>query len=120
MTCPHCARMKAEIERLRDGLGILNDLEETALALREHFAITATGANILAQLYAGGGRPVQYWALEQHMKFAQDARTLKAHVWFLRNAVGPDFIETVREVGYRLTPVGRARCYQALRRREAA
>jgi DNA-binding response OmpR family regulator len=119
MTCARCAKLQDRVEELTAALGILDDA--TTEILRQRFKLRPVEANILTRLYAAAGRVVQLWALEQAL-VAQDplGNAVRVHVSRLRKALGADHIETVHSGGYRLSPVGRARVYQALNPKRVA
>ncbi|MDP1598994.1 hypothetical protein [Phenylobacterium sp.] len=119
MSCPQCSKLSRELAGAREMLGLL-DGDVAADVIRRRFKLSLMDARILMRLYAAAGRPVQFWALEQELQVESRAG-LKVHISHIRRSLGGDFVETARDVGYRLSPVGRARIYQAINeRREVA
>lgn len=101
-----------------DMLGVCEDLERQ-LTLRKAFALPRGPAWLLSRLAAADGRLIRKEALIDHLPANDDAhdrqdKLVDVHMCKLRKAIGPDAIETVWGVGWRLTPLGRLRVKSAL------
>ena len=108
MTCPHCAKMAAELAELRSALG-LAEMSGAVFAVREALGLSPTTARLVLKLYSAAGRPVEKKALETALTAPGSGQCLKVHIWRIRQLVGADLIETVTGYGYRLSPSGMAR-----------
>jgi DNA-binding response OmpR family regulator len=119
MTCPRCETLARELAELRGSIGALED--DSAPTVARRFRMSFMDARLTMRLYAAAGRSVQTYALEEELLGDDPApETLRVHIYRIRQALGGDAIETVRDVGYRLTPLGRAKIYQTLNQERAA
>lgn len=105
MTCPHCAKMAAELAELRSALG-LAEMSGSVFALREALNLSPTTARLVLKLYSAAGRPVEKKALDAVLSKGVGDRCLKVHIWRIRQLVDSHFIETVPGYGYRLSQSG--------------
>jgi len=70
--------------------------------------LTSHEYRLLAYLMHHTGRVVSRTELVEHLydqDFDRDSNTIEVFVGRLRKKIGPDRIETVRGLGYRLTPL---------------
>lgn len=114
--CERCAQLEEELAWLKGERDIEVSLSRVDL-MRRRFRLEPAGARLLLTLYDAQGRVVPHLALEEACSRDPDmvaSNSLKVHVHRARNALGDGVIETAPGMGYRMTPLGRARVYQAL------
>ena len=113
--CIHCEALKDEVAELRAALGLSGQLTERR-KLQRRFGLTATESHIAQILYDAGGRTVPRVTLDNTAipGGSDGADSLKTHVCRIRRKLSADSIDTA-EGGYRMSPVGRALIYTALK-----
>lgn len=101
-----------------DLLGVNDNLERTE-QLRRHFRLEPGPAWLLSRLAAADGRLFKREALIDYLPCSDAAhdradKIIDVQLVKVRKAIGPEAIETVRGVGWRLTPLGKLRVRRAL------
>lgn len=119
MTCPHCAQTSAELAELRAAIGVA-ETRGAIPALRDAFGLSPTVARLVLKLYSAAGRPVEKHALDSLLSVGVGSKTLKVHIWRIRQDIGADCIETVPGYGYRLSKAGLDLIFQAVSPQVAA
>ena len=74
--------------------------------------LTAQEYRLLAYLLHHRGRVVSRTELTEHLydqDFDRDSKTIEVYIGRLRKKIGAEFIQTVRGLGYQLTPPGESR-----------
>lgn len=114
--CPHCRRLREErdeaLEALRQARAGGEDLGRLSRFMAA-FKITPTVARLLAALF-DSARPLNREALLDAMGSSGTSfRLADSQLWRLRRALlavdGELVVETIARVGWRLTPLARAR-----------
>lgn len=118
--CARCEALEETVRQLRAELRGVVTIEQV-LRVRNAFRLTPAEGQFVMALYGAGNRTVASYQLLDETS-GEDAllNTLRVRATHIRRKVGPDFFEAVWGLGYRLTPVGRARIYQLLKPREGA
>jgi DNA-binding response OmpR family regulator len=110
--CPHCFRMKEEIETLQRELGVRRRDGELG-ALMSKFNLTATQARMVHALYTAK-RAVSESTLADELPLDGGATAVKAHVHNVRQKIGEAAILTITGIGYQLSPYGWTLAHGAL------
>lgn len=110
--------LEEEVAYLRSELGLVRDLAQIG-RLVTRLRIGKTQANFLLALYNSRANPLNRYRLyditRMHgLREEVDIKIVDIQVCKLRRQLGHDVIETVRGLGYRLTPLGVATVEMAL------
>lgn len=124
MTCPHCTGRIAELEevvlQLRRELK-LEPRQQEISAVMDVWKLSVSEARLILILYHAAGAVVPHLRLFRETSNDDSfPDVVKTKICRIRAVLGADLFATRRGVGYAMTPVGRARVYQALNRLVAA
>lgn len=119
--CTRCQELEDEVRSLRRELAYEIDRNK-AHELRRGLRLTKAQAEIMWLLYTSNGRNVTIEAMDEltpgrHGIRRQSTKVFQVQVCRLRELMGSEAIETVPGVGYRLTPLGRLQCDEAIESR---
>lgn len=120
--CERCEELEEEVAYLRSELGLTKNATTTQ-AIRKRFGFSIAESELAYALYSttnGLSRPALEELLIRDKAAEYESNTLSVYVSRIRQIAGRDFIETLNGFGYRMSPVGRARIYQALNSQVAA
>lgn len=121
--CPRCQELEDEIRSLRRELAYEIDRIK-AHDLRHGLKLTKGLSEILWLLYTSNGRNVTVEAMDdlttgRNGIKRQGLKVFQVQICRLRELLGAESIETVQGIGYRLTPLGRILCEEAIEGRRA-
>lgn len=89
--------------------------EEAALALNRRYRLRPSPARIAAALYIHGAkRPVSKTFLLERIGSEADPKCIDVWIWYIRQKLGSDTVETYWGVGYIMPEAGRIRVEAAL------
>ena len=96
------------LERLDGGYGLQDACVARASVNGEPLRLTSLEYRLLHYMMMHQGRVISRTELVEHLydqDFDLDSNTIEVFIGRVRKKVGPDRIETVRGLGYRLTPL---------------
>lgn len=113
--CPHCEKLRQRILQLEEQLGERISSAELGVFM-DTFNLSPLQARLFAKLFAARGGAVPKSALFSELGAANDAN-LKTIITQMRQANTAPLIDTVRGVGYALSPEAMKAASDALKRR---